>query len=133
MIEYRTDKIPERDELVELFLSVEWSSGHFPDQLSAAIPNYPTLLTAWDDGKLIGLAASMDDGVMNAYLHYLLVNPQYQGQGIGSKLMQMLKEKYANFLRILLVAYPEGVPFYEKFGFKAGKHSVAMYLTSLWT
>ena len=39
-------------ELQELFLSVEWSSGHYPDKLAIAMKNYNTVYTAWDNSKL---------------------------------------------------------------------------------
>lgn len=69
-------------ELEELFLSVEWPSGHFPDKLVVAMKNFKTVYTAWDGDKLIGLICAMDDGIMTAYIHYLPVNPEYQGMGI---------------------------------------------------
>ena len=77
-------------ELEELFLSVEWSSGHYPDKLEIAMKNYPTVYTAWDGDKLVGLLSAMDDGVMTAYIHYLLVRPDYQGKGVGEQLLESL-------------------------------------------
>lgn len=62
------------EELERLFLSVEWSSGHFPDKLVVAMKNFKTVFSAWDEDKLIGLISTMDDGIMNAYVHYLLVD-----------------------------------------------------------
>ena len=32
-------------ELEELFLSVEWSSGHYPDKIETAMRNYQTVFT----------------------------------------------------------------------------------------
>ena len=75
-------------ELEELFLSVEWSSGHYPDKLEIAMRNYATVYTAWDGDRLIGLLSAMDDGVMTAYIHYLLVRPEYQGRGVGKQLLE---------------------------------------------
>ena len=70
-------------ELKDLFLSVEWSSGHFPDKLVIAMKNFKTVISAWDGDKLVGMICAMDDGIMNAYVHYLLVRPEYQGQSTG--------------------------------------------------
>lgn len=33
---------------------------------------------------------------MNAYIHYLLVNPDYQGMKIGRTLVDKMKEAYKN-------------------------------------
>ena len=42
-IEYReTHDFSEKD-LESLFLSVEWSSGHFPDKLVVAMQNFSTV------------------------------------------------------------------------------------------
>lgn len=43
MIEYRDTHDFTREELERLFLSVNWSSGHFPDKLVVAMQNYETV------------------------------------------------------------------------------------------
>lgn len=120
-------------ELQELFLSVEWSSGHYPDKLVVAMKNFKTVYTAWDNDKLIGLICAMDDGIMTAYIHYLLVNPDYHKMGIGTKLVEKMKETYQDYLRIVIVAYNDEVGFYERCGFKKAEDASPMFITSLWT
>ena len=122
-----------RNELERLFLSVEWSSGHFPDKLVVAMENFDTVYSAWDGNKLVGMICAMDDGIMNAYVHYLLVDPDYQGKTIGRTLVDMVKEKYKEYLRIVIVAYDDEMRFYEACGFKKSKDSSPMFITSLWT
>ena len=46
-----THDFSEQD-LKDLFLSVEWSSGHFPDKLVVAMKNFKTVISAWDGDKL---------------------------------------------------------------------------------
>ena len=53
-IEYQDTHDFTKDELKRLFLSVNWSSGHFPDKLVVAMRNYGTVFSAWDDNKLAG-------------------------------------------------------------------------------
>ena len=120
-------------QLEDLFLSVEWSSGHYPDKLEVAMRNYATVYTAWDDDRLVGLVSAMDDGIMTAYIHYLLVRPEYQGRGIGAQLLERVKEKYRDYLRIALMAYDRECGFYERCGFKKGEGETPMFITSLWT
>ena len=133
MIDYRDTRDFEPKQLQALFLSVEWSSGHYPDRLAAAMKQYGSVFTAWDGDKLVGLIATMDDGGMTAYIHYMLVDPAYQGQGIGGALLQMAKEHYKDYLRVLLVAYDDEMGFYTHCGFKAGQNKTVMEITSLWT
>jgi ribosomal protein S18 acetylase RimI-like enzyme len=133
VIDYRDIKEIDQSQLQALFLSVGWSSGHFPEKLAAALKNYGSVITAWDSGKLAGLVSAMDDGVMTAYIHYMLVDPAYQKQGIGEELMRRTMEYYADYLRVLLVAYDKEIGFYEHCGFKAGESKTVMEITSLWT
>lgn len=95
--------------------------------------NYETVFSAWDGDKLVGMVCVMDDGIMTAYIHYLLVNPEYQGKEIGRKLVDMVKTKYVDYLRIVVVAYNDELIFYENCGFKKSDISSPMFITSLWT
>ena len=133
MIEYKDIHEFDRDALQDLFLSVEWSSGHYPDRLQKAMGGFETVISAWDGGRLIGMICAMDDGIMTAYVHYLLLRPEYQGRGIGAALVERVKEKYRDYLRIVLVAYDAELPFYEHCGFTKAKDSSPMFITELWT
>ena len=120
-------------ELEELFLSVDWSSGHYPKKLVIAMKNFKTVYSAWDDEKLVGMICAMDDGIMNAYVHYLLVNPEYHGQKIGRALVDMVKKHYEDYLRIAVIAYDNEAHFYENCGFEKSSDASPMFITSLWT
>jgi len=132
-IMYRDIKDFDDDDLKNLFLSVNWSSGHYPQKLVIAMKNSGSVFTAWDDNKLVGLINSLDDGVMTAYVHYLLINPAYQGKGIGKELVRLVSEKYKDYLRIVLVAYDKEIDFYKHCGFEVGEEKTPMFITSLWT
>ena len=121
------------DQLQDLFLSVEWSSGYFPDKLVVAMRNFKTVYSAWDGEKLIGMICAMDDGVMNAYVHYLLVRPEYQGKGVGQQLVERIKAQYKDYLRIVVVAYDKEIGFYEHCGFNRATDASPMFITELWT
>lgn len=122
-----------QNDLQELFLSVEWSSGHYPEKLVIAMKNFETVYTAWDCSKLVGLICAMDDGVMTAYIHYLLVRPDYQHLGIGKQLVKKIKDTYKDYLRLVIVAYNDEVGFYESCGFEKADNASPMFITDLWT
>lgn len=132
-IQYRDTKDFSAEELEDLFLSVKWASGHYPDKLVIAMKNSGSVFSAWDNDELIGLISCMDDGIMNAYVHYLLVKPSYQDKGIGKRLVMMMRNHYSAYLRIILIAYEKETGFYRNCGFEAGKDKVPMFITSLWT
>ena len=70
-ITYKNTHKFSKKELEDLFLSVEWSSGEYPEKLVIAMRNFNTVFSAWDGEDLVGLISVMDDGIMNAYIHYL--------------------------------------------------------------
>ena len=121
------------EELERLFLSVEWSSGHFPDKLVVAMKNFKTVFSAWDQNKLIGMICAMDDGIMNAYVHYLLADPDYHGKTIGRTLVGLVQQKYKDYLRIAVIAYNDELTFYENCGFEKSTDASPMFIISLWT
>ena len=102
-----------------------------PERLKKALGSYDCVISAWADDRLIGLVAAMDDGEMTAYIHYLLVDPQYRHCGIGRTLMDKIKAHYKDYLKIVLVAYTEVVGFYNSLGFKVAEDSIPMYLTDM--
>lgn len=120
-------------DLESLFLSVEWSSGHYPEKLVQAMQGFKTVISAWDGSKLVGMICVMDDSAMNAYVHYLLVRPEYQGQSIGRELVAQVKEKYKDYLRIVVVAYDKEINFYANCGFEKSTDASPMFITTLWT
>ena len=133
MIEYRDTHEFTQEALQDLFLSVEWSSGHFPEKLQRAMRGFSSVDSAWDGDRLVGLICALDDGVMTAYIHYLLVRPEYQGAGVGRALVERMKARYSDYLRIVLVAYDEEIGFYEACGFQKADHASPMFITELWT
>lgn len=77
------------------------------------------------------MICAMDDGIMTAYVHYLLVRPDYQGKGVGKALVEKIKEQYKSYLRIVIVAYNDKIAFYEDCGFELSDCSSPMFITVL--
>ena len=100
MLEYKEEKIFTKQQVQDLFLSVGWISGNYPERLYKALMNSQTVLTVWDNDKLVGLTRVLDDTEMLAQIHYVLVRLDYQGQGIAGKMIEYIKEKYKDFLYI---------------------------------
>lgn len=124
-IKYTFDKCFMQDDVVDLFLSINWVSGEFPTRLYKALLNSSTVVTAWDNSKLVGLARAIDDSEMTAYVHYVLVRKEYERQGIASNMMKMILNKYKNYVYVKVIPANDGaVKFYDKLGFK--KHSIGM-------
>ena len=81
--------------------------------------NSSTVVTAWDGDRLAGLVRVLDDSEMVAYMHYVLVHPAYQGRGIAGKMVEMVKEKYRDYLYLeIMPEESRNAAFYEKHGFR---------------
>ena len=130
-IAYTDEKRFTAEDTERLFKSVDWVSGTYPHRLYRALMGSSTVFTAWDGERLVGLARVLDDGEMTAFMHYVLVDPAYQGQGIASTLVTMIKERYQDFF------YIEGMPeesrnaaFYERHGFRVMPDGVPMQIVN---
>ena len=131
MITYKDTKTFSAQELETLFNSVGWLSGKYPKQLVKAMQNSSTVFSAWDGTELAGLVNVLDDSVLTAYIHCLLVSPKYQNIGIGRTLVAKVKEKYKNYLYLLLmIDDPENRAFYEQYGFTVAESSTPMLIFS---
>lgn len=119
------------DQLQTLFLSVNWDSGNHPQKLAQAMASSHCVYTAWHKGRLVGLMSVISDGHMVAYIPYLVVQPEYQGQRIGSHLINLFRNDYKDVMNKVLVAYDTAVGFYERCGFGRGEDKSPMFITSL--
>ncbi len=129
MIEYTTERKFTQKQVEHLFLSVGWVSGKYPTQLFRALTNSSYVLTAWDGELLVGLIRGIDDGGMTAFLHYLLVSPDYRHQGIASRLVEKAKEHYADFFYInIMPEESKNATFYERHDFEVMPDGVAMQI-----
>ena len=110
------------ESVLALYRANEWSSAEKPELLHRALLASHSLVTAWDGARLIGLGNAISDGCLVVYYPHLLVLPEYQGRGIGTRLMQMLMARYDGFHQHMLVADGRATEFYRKCGFeRAGK------------
>lgn len=117
------------DDLQALFRSVDWISANYPERLKKALDHCETVFTAWCGDKLVGLINAIDDSELTAYVHYLCVDPQFQGTGIGKKLLEYIKEKYKDYLYIILIAENEPlIKYYRQNGFELieGRYVIEM-------
>ena len=126
-IEYKQTKEFSAAQLQRLFFSVNWESGNYPDKLVRAMNNSTRVISAWDGNKLVGLVRALDDGETVAFIHYLLVDPEYQGQHIGDKLMKQIMNFYENLLYVKVIpSDSKTIPFYERYGFRQYDNYSAM-------
>ena len=112
----------EEKEVIALYRANQWSSAEKPAELLAALRNSHTLVVARHKGKLVGLANAISDGHLVVYYPHMLVDPEYQRQGIGRRIMETMQSVYKDFHQQMLTADGDALGFYSSVGFeRAGK------------
>jgi GNAT superfamily N-acetyltransferase len=95
-----------------------WASDRTLEDLQTALDHSDPIVTAWDSTTLIGFARATSDGVYRATIWDVVVDPNYQGAGIGRKLVQTLitHPRLSRVERIYLMTTNQQA-FYERIGF----------------
>ena len=93
--------------------------------IEEALKNTLYSLCVYDEDKLIGYGRLLGDKTIFLYIHSVMVLPEYQGNHIGTGIMNKLIEQINEYkkvnpdIRTYLGAAKGKEPFYEKFGFEA--------------
>jgi ribosomal protein S18 acetylase RimI-like enzyme len=115
-------ELPTVTQFWDLFVETGWNQEYqlTPEDLFAAITHSAFTVTAYADGKLIGFGRVITDGKMHAMIYEVIVNSDFQRQGIGTRIVDMLVKKCleANIHDIQLFSAPDKQSFYERLGFK---------------
>ena len=101
-ITYTEERNFTSQQVADLFLSVRWVVGKYPDRLHKALINSSRVISAWDGDRLVGLIRVMDDSELVCFINYVLVHPEYHGQGIAGHLLEMVKVAYKSYLLSLI-------------------------------
>jgi GNAT superfamily N-acetyltransferase len=124
-------RLYEKD-LRELFISVGWLSANYAKRMEVAFQKAGTVVSAWSNNQLVGLVEVLDDGELNAYIHYLLVRPEFQSRGVGSELLSIVKEKYKHYLYlIVLCEKEENISFYGRMEFEVAEGVTALQIRNV--
>ena len=86
------------------------------ERLARMLQNSNLIVIAADQGKIIGIARSVTDFSYCCYLSDLAVNKNYQGRGIGKRLIQKTREHAGPESMCLLLSAPDAMPFYKAIG-----------------
>ena len=104
-----------------IYEAVGWTNyTQNPEMLEVAYKNSLHVLAAFNEkGILVGVLRAVGDGASILFIQDILVYPEYQHQGIGTKLLQETLEKYKNVYQIQLATddSTKTVSFYESNGF----------------
>ncbi|WP_205843669.1 GNAT family N-acetyltransferase [Nakamurella deserti] len=104
-------EMPGEDETLALYDAVGWSAyTREPDRLRRALSGSHTVLTARVDGRLVGLARTVSDGETVCYVQDVLVHPDRHRQGVGTRLVTDLLDRYRHCRAFVLTTDADGGP-----------------------
>jgi len=121
-IEFRSE-LPSIDQFWRLFQTTGWNDNYQlpPEGLIQALQASWFVLSAYEGKELVGFGRLVSDGVLHAMIYELIVLPEFQGQGIGGKILEKLVERCKELgVRDIQLFCARGKrEFYEKRGFAA--------------
>lgn len=123
MVQYVEDQLD-----IDTYLELRKAVGFRPltrDQARKALNNSLYILTAFQNGRAVGMGRIVGDGAVICYVQDLIIRPEVQGQGIGGTILQNLKDfvmrlGYPGTTMMLCLMCAKGrEEFYKKYGFIA--------------
>ena len=117
--EITADRLVDVEDVLELFGRLKWAMmvGRDPERFQAAIDGSWPVVTAWDQGRLVGICRVVTDGQYTAYIADLAVDPDYQGKGLGSAMARKALALLDGFDTIALITSIDKVNFWERLDF----------------
>ncbi|MEK4512028.1 GNAT family N-acetyltransferase [Paenibacillus sp. FSL K6-2524] len=119
MIIYSEEKEQLARDVAEVFKNSEIKRP-FDDyeRIQKMIDNSDVMITAWFDGKMIGVARAITDFSYCCYLSDLAVDKRYQKHGIGKELVKRIQSIVGDECSMVLLSAPGAVEYYPRLGFE---------------
>lgn len=115
MISYSTDVSGlTEDDLAGFF--VGWPTPPSPAQHRAVLHGSYRVVIARSGTEVAGFVNMISDGVLTAFIPWLEVRPEFQGQGVGTELMRRIVAEAAHLYSVDLTCDESLRPYYERLG-----------------
>lgn len=96
-----------------------WATDRRLEDWAIAIANSNPVVTVWDSERLIGFARATSDGIYRATIWDVAIHPDYQGAGLGRKLVEtVLTHPHMNRVERVYLMTTHQQSFYQRIGFE---------------
>jgi ribosomal protein S18 acetylase RimI-like enzyme len=111
--------------------TAHWANDRQLDDLAIALAHSNPVISVWDGATMIGFARATSDGIYRAVIWDVVIHPEYQGEGLGRKLVQTVLShpKLARVERVYLMTTHQQ-QFYEKIGFQTNSSTTMVVSNS---
>lgn len=76
------------------------------------------VISAWQNGRLVGLSRSLTDYAYCCYLSDLAVDKALQGRGVGKELIRRTQAVIGEEVSLVLLSAPNALSYYPAVGFQ---------------
>ena len=97
-----------------------------PLRMQSMLQHANLIISARQDGKLLGLARCLTDYSFVVYIADLLVDKAWQQQGIGAQLLAEVQRHTGPQVQQLLLSAPSAMEYYPKVGFQPLNNAFAI-------
>ncbi|MBL1210343.1 GNAT family N-acetyltransferase [Geminocystis sp. GBBB08] len=106
-------------QLLELYKNTAfWAQNRTLEDVEIAIANSNPVISIWDNQRLIGSGRATSDGVYRATIWDVVIHPDYQGYGLGSKLVEtLISHPHLSRVERVYLTTTHQQKFYQKIGF----------------
>jgi GNAT superfamily N-acetyltransferase len=126
------ERLPTPEELQALLRAVGWASDDRPDRAAKALAGARFGVVAVAGGHPVGSGMVLGDGATFAYLKDIAVRPEWQGRGIGTRIVEallaILRRSEPRGMLVTLFTGQHLAEFYERFGFAGPERLYGMSL-----
>lgn len=108
------------EEIINLYQRVGWTNYlKRAGILEAAYAHSLCVLGAYDGDQLVGIVRAVGDGLTIVFVQDIIVLPEYQRKGIGTKLLKAVMDRYRNVYQMELMTdrTEKTMAFYRSLGF----------------
>ncbi len=104
--------------------TAHWAQERCVKDWAIAIANSNPIVTAWDGDRLIGFSRAISDGIYRATIWDVVIDPDYQGAGLGRKLVEtVLMHPHVNRVEKVYLVTTHQQSFYERIGFECNTNT----------
>ena len=120
MITFSERKDFDLAKLVQLYAFAPWASARTVDGARQMLAHTDLAISAWDGDGLVGFGRVLTDYIYRASIWDMVVHPDYQGQDIGTQVMdRILHHPDLKQVELFWLCTRDKQAFYEKLGFSS--------------
>jgi N-acetylglutamate synthase-like GNAT family acetyltransferase len=117
-------------QLVALYRQAPWANTRNIEDAHEMLSHTDVVITAWNENRLVGLGRVLTDYVYRASIWDVIVDTTYQGQDIGTEIIQRILQ-HPDLKRVELFWLCTRSPdFYEKLGFSSKEQTGMVWVRS---